>query len=129
MEMSNHEILRDFQSAKNKHEQIKILADLNVCKPDDIVEILKMEGVDRRLLPKPYRGQTTEPQTHTIRASAPQLIKPRALHDWDRMVALADAVRAAIAAGETPENVWIHEMSDTLIRYYPSNTKEGESKK
>ena len=46
--MTKEEILRDFQTAKNKHEQVKILADLNLCKLEDIVNILKEMGEDGR---------------------------------------------------------------------------------
>lgn len=39
--MSEFEIVADFKSALNKNKQIGILSDLNDCKPDDIMEILK----------------------------------------------------------------------------------------
>jgi hypothetical protein len=41
MIMSEFEIVADFKSALNKNKQIGILSDLNDCKPDDIMEILK----------------------------------------------------------------------------------------
>jgi hypothetical protein len=129
MEMTNSEILREFQGAKNKREQIRILADLNLCKPAAIVSILRDAGVDGRMIPMEYRGQTSPPSPSSTTPARNTTIKPRALHDWDRIAELAEAVRDAVAAGETPESAWIHEMSDTLIRYYPSSTKEGETKK
>ena len=52
MEMSNPDILRSYQEAKNKNEQIKILAQLNLCSQEAIVEILKDMGVDGRSLPR-----------------------------------------------------------------------------
>lgn len=146
MEMTPHEIARDFRTAKNKHTQIQILADLNLCKPSDIVDILYAEGVDGRTIPKEYKPgqpQAQEPapkQAPSFRKPTPPpppkpapfapptrstSIKPRALHDWDRLVDIAKAVRDSVAAGETPESVWIQEMSDTLIRYYPV---QGEKK-
>lgn len=117
MEMTPNEILRSFQEAKDRHEQIRILADLNLCKPSKIIEILKQAGVDKRLLPR------------TNISTEPQGLKPRALHDWDRMLELAKTVRDAVANGAAPESVWIHEMSDTLIRYYPSSKTEGDARK
>ena len=46
--MTRNEILRSFQTAKDKREQVKILADLNLCKPEEIVAILKEMGEDGR---------------------------------------------------------------------------------
>lgn len=46
MEMTNNEIVRSYQSAKKKRDQIKILADLNCTTTDDIKEILKNGGVN-----------------------------------------------------------------------------------
>ena len=43
MEMTNEEICRDFRQAKHKADQIQILSELNQCKPDEIVRILKDE--------------------------------------------------------------------------------------
>ena len=45
MQMTNEEICRDYRQAKNKFKQIKILSELNQCKPDEIISILKNEGV------------------------------------------------------------------------------------
>jgi hypothetical protein len=52
MEMTNPEILRSYQEAKNKREQVKILAQLNLCSQEAIVEILKEMGADGRQLPR-----------------------------------------------------------------------------
>lgn len=37
-------ILREYNQAKDKNEQVKILAELNDCTPDDIIEFLKENG-------------------------------------------------------------------------------------
>lgn len=50
MQMTSEEILRDFRQAKHKKEQIKILAELNACSVEEIVDILKAQGVDGRSL-------------------------------------------------------------------------------
>lgn len=49
--MSEGEILTSYRQAKDKKEQIRILADLNLCSPSDIREVLKKNGVDGRTLP------------------------------------------------------------------------------
>lgn len=45
MIMSDFEILRDYRQAKNKIEQVKILADLNGCTKEEITECLEKQGV------------------------------------------------------------------------------------
>lgn len=48
MQMTESEIVRSYREAKNKRNQIEVLADLNTCTPDDIRAILKNNGVDLR---------------------------------------------------------------------------------
>lgn len=49
--MSEGEILTSYRQAKDKKEQLHILADLNLCSVSDIREVLKKNGVDGRTLP------------------------------------------------------------------------------
>ena len=42
---SDYEIIKDYGEAANKREQIKILADLNCCKQDEIVAVLSKNGI------------------------------------------------------------------------------------
>ena len=44
MQMTNEEICRNFRQAKDKQNQIQILAELNNCKANEIREILKDSG-------------------------------------------------------------------------------------
>ena len=44
MEMTPDEIVVNYRQAKNKGQQIKILADLNLCKIEDIIQILVDHG-------------------------------------------------------------------------------------
>ena len=48
MTMTESEIVKDFKEAKNKRQQIDILADLNATTPDVIKTILRANGVDLR---------------------------------------------------------------------------------
>lgn len=48
MTMTKEEILRDYKTAKDPRAQVKILADLNLCKSEDIITILKEMGEDGR---------------------------------------------------------------------------------
>lgn len=42
MEMSTEEIIRSCREAKNKYNQISILAELNSCTKDDIIDVLML---------------------------------------------------------------------------------------
>ena len=44
MDMSNDEIVVRYRQAKHKGEQLNILADLNACSVDDIVQVLVEHG-------------------------------------------------------------------------------------
>ena len=44
--MTDGEILRSYKTAKNPAAQIKVLAELNSCKPAEIVNVLISQGVD-----------------------------------------------------------------------------------
>ena len=45
MDMSKDEIVVRYRQAKHKAEQIKILADLNACGVDDIIQVLTDSGI------------------------------------------------------------------------------------
>lgn len=45
--MTPSEIVRNYREAKNKGEQVRILADLNVCSPYDIADLLVLNGYKR----------------------------------------------------------------------------------
>lgn len=48
MQMTNGETITSYKQAKNGSEQVKILADLNNCPIERIIEILTEGGVDHR---------------------------------------------------------------------------------
>lgn len=56
MQMTDGEICSSYREAKNKAEQIQILADLNCTKRADIIEILIKRGEDV-IIHIPSRGQ------------------------------------------------------------------------
>ena len=60
MQMTEGEILRSYREAKNPKEQIKVLAELNAVPEYRIVDILKKQGVDGRVLPHPRRPKKQE---------------------------------------------------------------------
>ena len=44
-QMTEFEIIKDYGEALDKSEQIKILADLNLCRREDIIAVLKKNGI------------------------------------------------------------------------------------
>ena len=52
MRMTENEIVRNYREAKNKREQVTILADLNRCCKEEIIDILLKNGVEQRELPQ-----------------------------------------------------------------------------
>lgn len=55
MEMTTNEIVRMYKEAADKKNQINILADMNLCTPDDIRAELIKGGIDARTLPRKRR--------------------------------------------------------------------------
>ena len=80
MTMTNEEIARDYRAAKDGLKQAKILAELNQCSKDKIVEILLEQGekVDGRLLQKgkPHTSPKPKPEAEAVPA-APEEPKPK----------------------------------------------------
>lgn len=50
MVMDKGEILRNYNQALHKTEQVYILADLNACSPTEIIDVLVEQGVERQCL-------------------------------------------------------------------------------
>lgn len=52
MQMKPGEIVRNYQEAKNKADQVQILAELNACEKEEIITILKEAGISPKELPR-----------------------------------------------------------------------------
>lgn len=63
--MTNAEIAKSFKEAKNKAKQITILADLNLCTEETIMEVLKKKGIDGRCLPRKRKSAINETDSKT----------------------------------------------------------------
>lgn len=66
MIMSNADIVREYKAAKTPMKQIGILADQNLCKKKDIVEILLKEGCE---VPKFYTKAKEKKEDHAQEAA------------------------------------------------------------
>jgi hypothetical protein len=65
MDMKPDEIVVRYRQAKHKAEQIKILADLNACGVDDIIQVLTDSGINLRGMNK-VRGKLSAIQDEPI---------------------------------------------------------------
>ena len=59
MEMSPEMIAHEYRTAANKAKQIEILANLNLCQPRDIAELLREQGEE---LPKIWTDRLEKPR-------------------------------------------------------------------
>lgn len=75
MQMSEDEIRRNYKQAKNKKEQIGILADLNACSREKIADIVGEKNKAGR------KVDFSEPELEKIKAEAPKQKKSRAKED------------------------------------------------
>lgn len=138
MEMTKNEILRNWEGAKNKKEQIQILADLNQTSPEDIKDILLEMGVDYRRLPRERKNEKAaeaaeapEAQPKLLRAKdlekAKDLeaskpwkpkVEPRRKHTLRRMEELFQAIVTQEMVDETPDKEWADEFHELWTEYY-----------
>lgn len=73
--MTAAEIRQSFAEAKNPDAQVKILAELNLCKKQDIIDII--EGKTDELPPPSGKGRRRAPHTYYINAEKQKEIKDR----------------------------------------------------
>ena len=119
MEMTKDEIIRRYKEAKDKKDQIKILADLNLCSSKEIKDILVAAGVEIPKRPyvkkaevitvdgQPQKAIYTMPAEKTtkkIKGGIPTAVK-EAIKDKIKDIArINDSYRANIAEFEQAIN-------------------------
>ena len=110
--MKANEIAREFREGKDKKQQVKILADMNGCTYDEIVEVLRKQGVD-------VSGVERKPR---VRAKA-EKDKPKPVEkketDMEGRIP-AETIKPAMAAG-LPEIV-----RDTITQRMIAETEKME---
>lgn len=72
--MSNDEIVVRYRQAKNKGEQVKILAELNDCPVEQIIGILVAGGIDHRCFSMLRRKMNQEATEKKIPYKKPEII-------------------------------------------------------
>jgi len=88
--MTNEEIVRDYNAAKNKSKQIKVLADLNCVTPGEIRKVLAEAGVAGVKMPE--RIVKRKPETVTPEASAPGIAAVADQTVYERIEAILAAL-------------------------------------
>lgn len=133
MEMTKDEIYKSWREAKDKKDQVKVLADLNLTTQDAIVQILKEQGADGRLLPR-KRKPAEEKEPPKTEAEPVEVVrpckealrpKPRVIHELERMTDLFMAILDAEKHGEASELEYVEEFDELWARYY--GAKKGWS--
>lgn len=117
MDMNRDEIVVRYRQAKHKAEQIKILADLNACGVDDIIQVLTDSGINLRGMNK-IRGKLSAIQDEPIPApveNAQPIPEPTAI---DNALAVIknqiDDINAQISVLEQRKQAIIGKLKDIL---------------
>ena len=126
--MSDEEIVRNYREAKDKKKQVGILADLNVCKPEEIIEILKRGGVPHYALPRKSSPRLVEPKQEQqmqekpkqeptrapVAAAGPKPVTPYKIYVEERLRELIRGIRDFAEAREPIDPEWIEEYNFTI---------------
>jgi len=88
MEMTIEDICKEYRTSKNRKDQINILAQLNSCRPMEIVEILKNNGehVDMRW----FQNNTRKKKIETPEQAMPAPETPERPEIHDPVITAAD---------------------------------------
>lgn len=120
MEMTNEEIIKSYNEAKNKQKQIKILADLNSCRP---IEIKKIVGIEE---PKQEEKKATEKKTVSIDRMREDLaIKVEAVEEKPAELKSQNATVEPVEAAE-PIRMPRVEPPESIIRLATKRLEELE---
>ena len=76
MYMKDIEIVGSFKRADNQKEQVAILAELNVCEKQEIIEVLKKNGIDTSKV-----EEQMKPRKRPKRSKSSLSTSPRSLPD------------------------------------------------
>lgn len=115
--MTNEEIVRDYNAAKNKQKQVRILADLNQTSPSEILTVLAEEGVEGVKRPEKIMPR----KKPKAAANAPEPVQPF----WQRMEAILDALPEKLP----PEAAGIvQNLLQTLFADYLGQRLEGRAR-
>lgn len=117
MEMTEWEIVKSYKEAAYPQEQIKILADINICPPRQIIDILRNNGLD---VPDMKTGRPRRKKDSDTDTKPSTKEKPSHKEDKQTMVAfvIPDAVQklAFTRLGELDEQMQSLKKSELEIK-------------
>ncbi len=116
MEMTNDEIVMMYREAKNKKQQIRILAELNCCSKDEILRILKEGNVKSTELPRQRAKKDEKESQMEIEAKQSEKKEEKKQH-------LPECVKEAIAKQMVEEQEAI-DRYQTAIRGHEERLQE-----
>lgn len=96
MYMKIEEILKSYQEAKDKKNQITILADMNACSKREIKDELIKAGIPEEELPKLRANKTQEPVKITVLNPKDKPIMPKVVREvcMAKMVEIQERIDA-----------------------------------
>lgn len=100
MEMTNGEIVANYRQAKNKSEQVKILADLNTCPIEQIISILTSAGIDHRHftgLRRQLNKEFIESQKKNEQSERSEILQNTPLQNRSESADIAPALSAVVS--------------------------------
>ncbi|MCM1256491.1 MAG: hypothetical protein NC307_01400 [Roseburia sp.] len=99
MNMTSNEIVRQYKEGKNQREQIKILADMNLCEKEEIEKILLDNGcrIPGQNPKKKIQNESAEPEEN-IPAKEPQEKNPHAPGTKETGFQVPDKVKELVNA-------------------------------
>jgi len=132
--MSNDEIVVRYRQAKNKGEQVKILAELNDCSVEQIIGILVAGGIDHRCFSQLRRkqNQAAVSAAEKIPYKKPEIIpappekKESAAPAEEHTPEVPKAVIAAVEDKITELQYMINQNKDTVKSLLQYNGKFSE---
>lgn len=122
MQMTNEEIVRDYNAAANKSKQIKVLAELNCVSPGEIRAVLAQAGVPGVKMPERIRPRRANPVSPNVEQKASAAAPEQAAPFWQRMEDILNALPEELP----PEAEGIvQNLLQTLFADYLSQRMKG----
>ena len=122
MQMTNEEIVRDYNAAANKSKQVKVLADLNCVSPGEIRAVLAKAGVPGVKMPERIRPRKPAPASSNAEQKTPAAAPEQAAPFWQRMEDILNALPEKMP----PEaEAIVQNLLQTLFADYLSQRLKG----
>lgn len=127
MEMTTHEIVRMYKDAADKKKQITILAQMNLCTPEEIRDKLIKGGIDARTLPRKRKkpGEKVAETTAVPAASAVLIPMADAPLVREALLFYAGDIQGELAE-RRKEVVTLEQAAGNIVRIVNSIEKQSK---